>query len=117
MTLTAIEATSAYYQSGPGIRLFRLALGASQRLWPGLAVRAARRLFCSPLPPRWLQHRTAWDASWRIDRWPFENASITVYSQPVAAHAPVALLVHGWAATPGRCWPWHKHWASRACAR
>ena len=37
MTRTAIEATSAFYQASPGIRLFRLALVASQRLWPALA--------------------------------------------------------------------------------
>jgi len=96
MTRTAIEATSAFYQASPGIALFRFALGTSQRLWPALAVRAAYRLFGTPLPPRWLARRTPWDASWRTERWPFEEASITVYSQPVAPHGPVVLLVHGW---------------------
>jgi pimeloyl-ACP methyl ester carboxylesterase len=97
MTRTAIESTSAFYHgAGPGIRLFRLALGTSQRLWPSLAVRAAYRLFATPLPPKWLSRRAHWDASWRIEPWPFEQASITVYSRPVAPHGPVALLVHGW---------------------
>ena len=96
MTRTALESTSAFYQASPSIRLFRLALGASQRLWPALAVRAAYRLFATPLPPKWLNRRAHWDASWRIDRWPFEQASVTVYSRPVAPHGPVVLLVHGW---------------------
>jgi pimeloyl-ACP methyl ester carboxylesterase len=96
MTRTALESTSAFYQAGPGIRLFRLALGTSQRLWPSLAVRAAYRLFATPLPPKWLTRRANWDASWRIEHWPFEQAGVTVYSRPVAPHGPVALLVHGW---------------------
>jgi pimeloyl-ACP methyl ester carboxylesterase len=96
MTRTAIQATSAFYQASPGIRLFRFALGTSQRLWPALAVRAAYRLFGTPLPPKWLARRTPWDADWRVENWPFEQASITVYSQRVAPHAPVVLLVHGW---------------------
>lgn len=96
MTRSALEATSTYYQSSPGIRVFRLALAASQKLWPALAVRAALRLFGTPLPPKWLQRKSSWDAGWRIEQWPFEDASVTVYSRPVAAHGPVVLLVHGW---------------------
>lgn len=102
MTRTALEATSAFYQSGPGIRLFRLALGASQRLWPQLAVRAACRLFLTPLPPKWLNRGKPWDASWRVEAWPFEQASLTVYSQSVAPHGPIALLVHGWGGHAGQ---------------
>ncbi|HSV36857.1 MAG TPA: alpha/beta fold hydrolase [Ramlibacter sp.] len=102
MTRTAIEATSAFYQASPGIRLFRLALGASQRLWPALAVRAACRLFLTPLPPKWLNRRQAWDASWRVQAWPFESASVTVYSPAVAPHGPVVLLVHGWGGHAGQ---------------
>lgn len=96
MTRTALESTSAFYRSSPGIRLFRFALGASQRLWPSLAVRAACRLFGTPLPPKWLNRRVPWDASWRIERWPFERAGVTVYSRSAATHGPVALLAHGW---------------------
>jgi pimeloyl-ACP methyl ester carboxylesterase len=96
MNRTALEATSAFYQASPGVRLFRLALGASQRLWPALAVRAAARLFGTPLPPRWLARRTPWDASWKVESWPFEDASVTVYSPSVAPHGPTVLLLHGW---------------------
>jgi len=96
MTRTALEATSAFYQASPGLRAFRLALGASQRLAPGLAVRAAQRLFCTPLPPKWLTRRGAWGPDWRVQSWPFEDASVTVYSPAVMPHVPVVLLVHGW---------------------
>lgn len=96
MSRTALEVTSSYYGTSPGMRLFRLALTASQRLWPALAVRAAYRLFGTPLPPKWLTRGKPWDASWRAESWPFENASLTVYAPAVAPHGPVALLVHGW---------------------
>jgi pimeloyl-ACP methyl ester carboxylesterase len=102
MTRTALEATSAFYQASPGIRLFRMALGASQRLWPSLAVRAACRLFLTPLPPKWLNRRKSWDASWQIESWPFESASLTVYSPAIGPHAPVVLLVHGWGGHAGQ---------------
>ena len=95
-TRTALEATSAFYQASPGIRLFRIALAASERLWPALAVRAAYRLFGTPLPLKWLHRRGRWAPEWRQDSWRFEDASVTVYSQSVAPHGPVALLVHGW---------------------
>jgi pimeloyl-ACP methyl ester carboxylesterase len=95
-TRTALEATSAFYQANPGIRLFRLALGASQRLWPSLAVRAASWLFATPLPLKWLHRKGRWAPEWQRESWPFEAASVTVYSQRVAPHGPVALLVHGW---------------------
>lgn len=102
MTRTTLEATSAFYQASPGIRLFRLALAASQRLWPALAVRAACRLFLTPLPPKWLHRGKAWDAGWRAEVWPFEDSGVTVYSQPATPHGPVALLVHGWGGHAGQ---------------
>ena len=73
MSRTALESTSAFYRSSPGLRLFRWALVTSQRLWPALAVGAAYRLFGTPLPPKWLNRRTPWGADWRIERWPFEQ--------------------------------------------
>ncbi len=97
MPPTAAESTSAFYhEAGAGLRLFRFALGASQRLWPALAVRAAYRLFATPLPPKWLSRRVPWDASWRIERWRLEQASVTIYSPAAAPPGPVVLLVHGW---------------------
>jgi pimeloyl-ACP methyl ester carboxylesterase len=102
MTRTSLEATAAFYNASPATRLFRWGLAASQRFWPGLAVRAASRLFATPLPPKWLNRRRAWSADWRIESWPFENASLTVYSRPVAPHGPVVLLVHGWGGHAGQ---------------
>jgi pimeloyl-ACP methyl ester carboxylesterase len=99
---TSIEAASAFYQASPGVRLFRLALATFQRLWPALAVRVAYRLFGTPLPPRWLQRRKPWAPGWRIERWPFEHASLTVYLQGAAPHGPVVLLLHGWGGHAGQ---------------
>src|SRR6187402_2032193 len=92
----AVQVTAGYYQASVGLRLFRFALGTSQKVWPGLAVRAAVRLFATPLPLKWLQKRAHWDAAWKAASWPFEDAELTVYSQPAMPHGPVALLVHGW---------------------
>lgn len=92
---TAVEATSAYYEANPGVRLLRRLLGATERLWPALAVRAATRLFTTPFPLR-LRRSKPWEGGWRTERWTFEEAGVTVYSPAAAPHGPVALLVHGW---------------------
>lgn len=102
MTRSSVQATAAFYNTSPATRLFRWGLSASQRLWPALAVRAAYRLFGTPLPPRWLNRRRAWPRDWAISSWPFENASITLYKRPVAPHGPVVLLVHGWGGHAGQ---------------
>jgi len=102
MTHPAPQATP--YGNGPVVRLFRLGLGASQRLWPGLAVRAAHRLFGTPLPPRWLSRRQPWQADWQMASWPFERASLTLYTRATTAPGtgPVVLLVHGWGGHAGQ---------------
>jgi pimeloyl-ACP methyl ester carboxylesterase len=99
------QATPGYYQGGIALRLFRLALGTAQQLWPALAVRAAVRLFCTPLPPKWLQRRTPWGDNWHVEHWPFEDANLSVYTQAHAPHGPVALLVHGWGGHAGQLLP------------
>jgi pimeloyl-ACP methyl ester carboxylesterase len=104
-TRSALESTSAFYGNRPGVRLFRWTLGTAQRLWPALAVRAAYRLFGTPLPPKWLRRSRPWDAQWRVERWPFEHAALTVYSQAAAPHGPVVLLVHGWGGHAGQMLP------------
>lgn len=95
-TRSAVDVTAGYYQGSLALRFFRFALAGSQRLWPALAVRAATRVFATPLPPKWLQRRKSLDAGWQVVQWPFEEASLTVYSQAAAPHGPIALLVHGW---------------------
>ncbi len=92
-----------YFGDSPAMRLFRLGLGASQRLWPSLAVRAAYRLFGTPLPARplrGLSRQRSWPAGWQVERWPFERAGLTLYTQ--AATGPVVLLVHGWGGHAGQ---------------
>jgi pimeloyl-ACP methyl ester carboxylesterase len=102
MTRTAAQATSDFYRASPGLRAFRFALAASERLWPALAVRLAQRLFLTPLPPKWVHRRSPWRKDWRVERWPFEGANVTVYSQPGAPHGPLVLLAHGWGGHAGQ---------------
>ena len=96
MTSTASRPGSGYYRTNPWIWLCRAVLGASQRVWPSLAVNVAGRLFATPFPPKWLARRKAWDEHWRVERWPFEGTSVTLYERAGAAQAPVVLFVHGW---------------------
>lgn len=102
MTRTSLQATAAFYNASPLTRIFRWGLGASQQLWPALAVRAAYRLFGTPLPPKWVSRRRKWSPDWHIEQWPFEDASVTLYSRPVAPAGPVVLLVHGWGGHAGQ---------------
>ncbi len=105
-TTTTPDAGASYYGNSPVIRLARFGLSVSQRLWPGLAVRAAYRLFGTPLPPRWLRRPRGWPAHWLIERWSFERAGLTLYRDPaVADDAPPVLLVHGWGGHAGQMLP------------
>ena len=104
MSPMPFQATSAYFSAVPGVGVLRFALAATQRVWPALAVRAAGRLFLTPLPPKWV-HRSKrrgqdWGSGWRIERWPFDAASVTLYSRPSAGK--VVLLVHGWGGHAGQ---------------
>lgn len=105
MTSPASTSSPTYFSKSPAMRLFRLGLGASQRLWPSLAVHAAYRLFGTPLPVRPFsglsQHRN-WQTGWQTERWPFERASLTLYTRATAAPGPIVLLVHGWGGHAGQ---------------
>lgn len=105
MTQPALQAASRYYDARPGIRLFRLGLAAAQRLWPALSVRAAYRLFATPLPLRLFAAKSRWDSDWRIESWPFESAGLTLYTPAAAGKGPTALLVHGWGGHAGQMRP------------
>lgn len=96
MTPASLQATSDFYSTHPLTRVMRVGLGALERVWPSLSVRAAYRLFGTPLPPRWMRKQRPWPEGWRSERWAFEDASITMHSLPVAPHGPAVLLVHGW---------------------
>ncbi|MES2902336.1 MAG: alpha/beta fold hydrolase [Pseudomonadota bacterium] len=100
MSRTPLDATTAYYRSVPGVGPLRIALAFLQRLWPALAVRAACRLFLTPLPPKWLARGASWGADWRLAQLPFEEASVTLYEGD--GDGPAVLLVHGWGGHAGQ---------------
>jgi pimeloyl-ACP methyl ester carboxylesterase len=112
MTRSTIQATTAYYDKNPFTQLLRWTLAATETLWPRLAIRSAARLFVTPLPHKWSNKwsraRRRWDASWALESWSYENASITLYAdqsaQPAAAGSYV-LLVHGWGGHAGQMLP------------
>jgi pimeloyl-ACP methyl ester carboxylesterase len=102
-------AQSNYYRPGRLMRALRLALMTSQRVWPALAVRAAYRVFGTPLPPKWLSRGQGPGAEWRREAWAFEDASVGIYHLAAqdsgAESAPVVLLVHGWGGHAGQMLP------------
>jgi len=105
MTNHTTAAAAALPGNSPLLGLLRLALGTSQKLWPALAVRAAHRLFGTPVPPRGLSRyvqRPSWLAGWQVQRWPFERVSLTVYAPAGTAPGPVAVLLHGWGGHAGQ---------------
>lgn len=102
-----LQATADFYATHPATLALRAALGAGQRLWPGLAVRLAQRLFGTPLPPRGFRRARSWGAGWQRQDWPFERASLSLHglapgSGPADASAPWVLLVHGWGGHAGQ---------------
>jgi len=105
-TTAAPIAASSYYGTNPLVPALRLALGATERLWPALGARAALRLFGTPLPPKWLGRRHSPAAQdWYLEHWAFESADLSVYwprAVPEAAGAPLVLLVHGWGGHAGQ---------------
>lgn len=101
--MTTAPPASAYYGSSPLLRALRLALSASDRVWPALGVRAAYRIFGTPLPLKWLSRSRVPASHWRRASWPFENASLSVYTPGgPPADAPLVLLVHGWGGHAGQ---------------
>ncbi|MDN6882725.1 alpha/beta fold hydrolase [Variovorax sp. CAN2819] len=102
-------AQSNYYRPSRTMRALRFGLTASQRFWPALAVRAAYRVFGTPLPPKWLYRGQGPGAEWRRESWAFENASVGIYHLAAqdsgAESAPVVLLVHGWGGHAGQMLP------------
>ncbi len=102
---SALESTAALYRSLPGAGLVKLGLGLAQRLWPALAVRAAERLFLTPLPPKWLQRSAGAGEGWRIEHLPFEQVHLALHACWGPADAPVVLLAHGWGGHAGQMRP------------
>jgi len=114
MTSTTTPATphagrSGYYGTSSLLRALRWGLGASQRVWPSLGVRAASRVFRTPLPPKWFYRRQGPGPEWRRETWAFEQAGLGLYHLASQASAvdetPVVLLVHGWGGHAGQMLP------------
>jgi pimeloyl-ACP methyl ester carboxylesterase len=96
-TAAPASAATAFYSTHAATRWLRRGLHGVQRVSPGLAVRAAQALFCTPLPPKWVARRQALPAGWEPVHWPFEDASLVLYRPAQApAKAPQVLLAHGW---------------------
>jgi pimeloyl-ACP methyl ester carboxylesterase len=100
MSRTPLDATTAYYRTIPGVGLLRGVLAFLQGLWPALALRAACRLFLTPLPPKWLVRGKPWSKNWLVRTLPFEGASVTLYEQ--GDQGPTVLLAHGWGGHAGQ---------------
>jgi pimeloyl-ACP methyl ester carboxylesterase len=98
MSRTQLDATTAYYRTVPGV--VRMTFAFLQRAWPAVALRAASLLFLTPLPPKFLIRSKAWSREWSVTRWPFEQASITLYD--MAGDGPTVVLAHGWGGHAGQ---------------
>lgn len=102
-------ARSGYYGASLRLRAVRWTLGAIERLWPALGVRAASRVFRTPLPPKWLYRGQGPGAEWRRETWAFEQGSLGLYHLASQASAvdetPVVLLMHGWGGHAGQMLP------------
>jgi pimeloyl-ACP methyl ester carboxylesterase len=102
----SIRATAEFYERSVGVKLLRAALTGVETVAPSLAVRLAKQLFLTPLPPKWTQRRQAWSPSWVVESWPFERTRMTLYRRLSAdSHGlsamsetdkPHVLLIHGW---------------------
>lgn len=91
----ALRATSDFYGGGPAIKLIRFGLSAVQILAPSLAVRAAYRLFGTPLPLKWRNRRFAPGSHWQRHAMAFEGVDLTTYAAD-GNPARSVLLIHGW---------------------
>ncbi|MES3021411.1 MAG: alpha/beta fold hydrolase [Pseudomonadota bacterium] len=100
MIRTPLDATTAFYRTVPGVGMLRVVLALLQRLWPALAMRAACRLFLTPLPPKWLVRGKSRNHGWQVRQLPFENASVTMHVHD--GEGPVVLLAHGWGGHAGQ---------------
>jgi len=101
---SALSATSDFYGGGPAIKLVRATLLAAQAVSHRLAVRAAYRLFGTPLPLKWLHRNSAPAHDWHARSWQFEGAGLTTYSSGGDVRRSV-LLVHGWGGFAGQMLP------------
>jgi pimeloyl-ACP methyl ester carboxylesterase len=88
---------SAFYAGSRAAQALGATLRALEALAPEWAIRAALRLFFTPLPWKFAMRRAV-PAPWAIQTWPFEGVTLTSYRRRgLEPDRPVVLLVHGWA--------------------
>lgn len=87
---------SLFYAGGATAALLRQGLRLAQAMGPRLGGALALRLFCSPLPPKFLGRR-ALPAPWLAEDWAFEGSHLRAWRHADASvDRPRVLLVHGW---------------------
>ena len=88
---------AAFYANPVARGIFALLRGLD-RLAPRFSTRLALRLFFTPVPTKRASRARQVPAPWRVERLPFEGASVAVWERSdVPSDAPRVLLVHGWA--------------------
>ena len=89
---------AAAFFASPVARGISALLRGLDRLAPRYSTQLALRLFLTPVPTKRAARAREVPAPWRVERLPFEGASIAVWQRSdVPADAPRVLLVHGWA--------------------
>lgn len=86
-----------FYAGGLAAMLLRQGLRLAQVMGPQLGGALALRLFCSPLPPKFLGRR-ALPAPWVAEDWAFEGSQLRAWrhADSAAEQRPRVLLIHGW---------------------
>lgn len=96
--MSAVKANPAnlFYAGGATATFLRQGLRLAQAMGPRLGGSLALRLFCSPLPPKFLGRR-AMPAPWRAEDWAFEGSHLRAWRHGDSlGDRPQVLLVHGW---------------------
>lgn len=88
----------AFYGGSTAVRWLGRGLRLVRRWAPSLSVRAAQRLFFTPLPTKRLARARPAPPGWLMEALPFEQGRIAVWRhRDNDGHRPPVLLVHGWA--------------------
>jgi pimeloyl-ACP methyl ester carboxylesterase len=74
----------------------RMGLRTAETVLPRWAPVVAAQVFCTPVPTKLATRHARPPQGVRVERLPFERASLTLYHWPAASAAPRVLLTHGW---------------------
>jgi pimeloyl-ACP methyl ester carboxylesterase len=96
-TSTKANPASAFYAGSRAAQTLGATLRTLDSLAPDWGIRAALRLFFTPLPWKFAMRRAV-PANWTTSAWPFEGVTLASYRRrDIEPGRPVVLLVHGWA--------------------